>query len=232
MAGRLGEMLRSLAFYMAFYGGTIFFVLAALASIPLKGRRVIAVVVDGWSRYHRACVHGLLGIRIRVNGTLPREGALIAMKHESFFEAIDLTVLFHQPLIFAKAELLRIPLWGKAAGAYGLIPVERSQGAKALRTMIATARSRMGEGRVFVIFPEGTRIPHGTHADLQAGFTALYKLLGLPVVPVAVDSGPLYHRWWKRRGTITISVGEPIPPGLPRPEIEARVLEAINVLNG
>ena len=72
---------------------------------------------------------------------------------------------------------------------------------------------------------------HGTQPPLQSGFAGLYKLLGLPVVPVALDSGPCYHRRWKRRGTITIRVGEPIPAGLPRDEIEARVVAAINVLN-
>ena len=55
--------------------------------------------------------------------------------------------------------------------------------------------------------------------------------LGLPVVPVAVDSGPLYHRLWKRPGTITLRFGEPIEPGLPRAEIEARVHAGINALN-
>jgi 1-acyl-sn-glycerol-3-phosphate acyltransferase len=74
-------------------------------------------------------------------------------------------------------------------------------------------------------------VPHGREAPLQSGFAGLYKLLGLPVVPIAVDSGPLYHRRWKRAGTITFRVGETIPPGLPREEIEARVLAAINVLN-
>jgi 1-acyl-sn-glycerol-3-phosphate acyltransferase len=89
----------------------------------------------------------------------------------------------------------------------------------------------VAEGRVLAIFPEGTRVPHGTRPALQSGFAGLYKLLGLPVVPVAVDSGYCYHRRWKRRGTITIRVGDPIPAGLPREEIEARVVAAINALN-
>ena len=58
-----------------------------------------------------------------------------------------------------------------------------------------------------------------------------HNLGRLPVVPVAVDSGPLYHRLWKRPGTITLHFGEPIEPGLPREEIEARVHAAINALN-
>ena len=134
------------------------------------------------------------------------------------------------PELLAQGQAI-LPLWGKIGRLYGLIPVEREQGAKALRKMLAAAREQSATGRMLAIFPEGTRIAHGTHAPLQSGFAGLYKLLGMPVVPIAVDSGPLYHRRWKRPGTITISVGETIPPGLPRDEVEARVRKAINALN-
>lgn len=230
MSPRPGEVIRSLAFYAAFYGGTLPYLAAAFLG-TLIGPHAFLRVVRSWSRYHRSCLIHLLGIRVVTKGGLPPEGALIAVKHESFFEAIDLPSLFGEPAIFAKAELLRIPLWGRAAAAYGLIPVERAEGAKALRNMIVAARARLAEGRTLVIFPEGTRVPHGEHPPLRSGFAGLYKLLGLPVVPVAIDSGPLYQSWWKRKGTITIAVGEPIPPGLPRAEIETRVRAAINALN-
>jgi hypothetical protein len=78
-----------------------------------------------------------------------------------------------------------------------------------------------------VIFPEGTRVPHGERRALQAGFAGLYKMLGLPVVPVAVNSGPLYHRRLKRGGTITYNFGETIPPGLPRDEVVRRHTAAL-----
>ena len=225
-----GEVLRSLTFYGVFYGGTLIYVLIALPIMALSPR-LGARIVHAWSAFHRRCVISLLGITVTIEGELPRGGALIAMKHESFFEAIDLPVLFDHPAIFTKAELLRIPLWGRAGISYGLIPVERGEGAKALRSMLAKARESSRSGRLLVIFPEGTRVPHGTRPPLRAGFAGLYKLLGLPVVPVAVDSGPLYHRRWKRRGTITVRAGEPIDPGLPRAEVEARVHRAINMLN-
>jgi 1-acyl-sn-glycerol-3-phosphate acyltransferase len=51
------------------------------------------------------------------------------------------------------------------------------------------------------------------------------------VVPIAVNSGRLYHRRWKKPGTITFRVGEQIAAGLPREEMEARVRDAINALN-
>ena len=72
---------------------------------------------------------------------------------------------------------------------------------------------------------------HGTCPPLQAGFAGLYKLLRLPVVPIAVDSGATYHHIVKRPGLITYKVGETIPAGLPRHEVEARVHDAINALN-
>lgn len=226
-----GDVARSVLFYVAFYGASVLYVLAACVAMPL-GQTRFHWVVEGWSACHRWCVRHLLGIAVVIEGTIPRGGALVALKHESFFEAIDLPGLLEHPGIFAKAQLFRIPLWGWVGRTYGLIPVEREQGAKTLRAMIGAAKALVAQGRVVAIFPEGTRVPHGRRAPLQAGFAGLYKLIGLPVVPVALDSGPLYHRRWKRRGTITIRFGETIPAGLLRDEIEARVLDAINALNG
>lgn len=226
----IGEVLRSLAFYVLFYGGTVLLGVVVSLRVLLPGPG-FTHTVHAWTSWHRWCVRHLLGIELRIEGPVPRGAVLVAMRHESFFEAIDMPVLLDFPAIFAKAELLRLPLWGAAGRRYGLIGVERDQGAKALRTMIGEARRLTAEGRVLAIFPEGTRVPHGTMRPLQAGFAGVYKLLGLPVVPAAVDSGKLYQRRWKRRGTITYRFGEVIPAGLPREEIEARVSAAINVLN-
>ena len=230
MMARAADTLRSLAFYASFYGGTVVLVLAALIALPLS-HGAFHSIVRSWARWHRWCMRVLLGIGVRVEGEVPQQNVLVAIKHESFFEAIDLPYLLDQPAVFLKVELARIPLWGFASRQYGNVAVERAQGAKALRAMRAAALERTAQGRPLVIFPEGTRVPHGTAPPLQSGFAGLYKLLGLPVVPVAVDSGPLYHRRWKRPGTITLRFGEALPPGLPRAEIEARVRTAINALN-
>lgn len=223
-------VLRSIFYYPLFYGISALLVLISVLSIPF-GRDALRRAVANWSGWHRWCVVHLLGAKVRIEGEIPQQSVLFAIKHESFFEAIDAPTLLEFPAVFAKQELFSIPLWGHSALVYGLIPVARDQGARMLRQMVAGARERIAEGRPLVIFPEGTRVPHGTRPPLQAGFAGLYKLLGIPVVPVAVNSGPLYHRLWKRSGTITYRFGELIPPGLPREEVEAQVHAAINALN-
>jgi 1-acyl-sn-glycerol-3-phosphate acyltransferase len=221
---------RSLLFYACFYSGTVFFVLAAMAALPFS-LRAFRAAVHGWSSYHRLCARALVGIKVRLEGEALPGPVLYAGRHESFFEAIDLPQILPVPVIFAKAELMRLPGWGVAARSYGVVPVERDQGAKALRAMVNTAKAFAHSGRPVAIFPEGTRVPHLSSPPLQSGFAGLYKLLGLPVVPIAVDSGRLYHRWWKRPGTITYRFAPPIPPGLPRGEVEEQVRRAINDLN-
>lgn len=226
----IGDVLRSLLFYFVFYGVTALLAFLVSAQVFLPGRGFVHTIFF-WTRFHRWCARWILGIKLRIEGIAPTGPVLVALKHESFFEAIDLPVLLSYPGVFAKIELLRLPMWGRAARHYGLIGVERDQGAKALRTMIAGARIISAQGRPLAIFPEGTRVAHGSTPPLQAGFAGIYKLLGCEVVPVAVDSGQYYNRRWKRPGTIVLRIGDRIPAGLPRDEIEARVRAAINVLN-
>ena len=220
------NLLRSLAFYSVFYLGT----LILLVIVPFQGARGVRRVAGGWSALHRWCVRHLLRIRVIQQGG-PIDGpALYAMRHESFFEAIDAPCVFGEPVIFAKQELLEIPAWGGAARRYGLIPVARDDGAKALRDLMRAAKGAKAEGRPFLIFPEGTRTPHGDEGAIVSGFAGLYKLLDLPVVPVAVNSGPLYRSFVKRPGQITYRFGPAIETGLPREEVEAMVRDAINAL--
>lgn len=224
---------RSLLFMLAFYVGSLFHVTIAFVasrfSIPL-----MQWAVRGWSRYQHWCYRWILGIKVSVDGKLADRPVLYAIKHESMFETIDMPRMFDRPAVITKKELFDIPMWGGAALAYGMIPVDRAGGAGALRSMLALSRKMIDDGRPIVIFPEGTRVKHGERAPLQSGFAGLYKLINLPIVPIAVDSGRLSPRKWGiwKSGTITYKVGEEIPTGLPRDEVEARVHAAINALNG
>ena len=130
-----------------------------------------------------------------------------------------------------KKELADIPLFGFLTKQYGVIPVERSAGAKALREMVAAGKDAVASGRSVIIYPEGTRVPAGETPPLRPGFAGLYRALGLPVVPVAVNSGRLWGRGVVHlSGTITFKVGETVPAGLKRDQAETRVHAAINAL--
>ncbi len=224
------RILRNIVFYPVFYTGSILITGASLALMPISVP-AFRRMVPRWGKFQRWCLEHIIGCKVEIEGHRVDGPVLYAIKHESFFEAIDAPNLLDTPSVFAKQELFAIPGWGPAAKAYGLVPVARESGAKALMTMIREARRLSAEGRPLVIFPEGTRTPHGVTAPLRSGFAGLYKTLKLPVVPVAVNSGPLYHRWLKKPGTITYRFGEPIPAGLDRHEVERRVIEQMNALN-
>ena len=204
------NLLRSLAFYGVFYLGT----LVLLVVIPFQGARGVRRVAGGWSALHRWCVRHLLRIRIIQQGG-PIDGpALYAMRHESFFEAIDAPCVFGEPVIFAKQELLAIPAWGGAGRKYGLIPVARDEGAKALRDLMRAAKGAKAEGRPFLIFPEGTRIAPGETVKFSRGGAALACANNAPIIPVAHNAGEYWprHGWGKKPGTIKVMIGPAIYP--------------------
>ena len=225
------RVLRSALFALVFYAGSV---VAVLLSFPvsLLGTRAIRAWAHGWMRFHRVCASLLLGIRSRIEGAPPRGAVLVAVKHQSMYETIEIMLMLEEPAVVLKRELAYLPLWGWVVRRYGAIPVDREGGAAALRAMMRAAGEAIAEGRPIVIFPEGTRVAPGEQPPLQPGFAGLYRALRLPVVPVAVDSGRLWprHRFVKRTGIVTFRFGEPVPPGLPRGEIEAAVHQAINGL--
>lgn len=220
-------------FTVIFFGGSLFHAVTAFIG-SLTSPALMRWAVRGWSRYQHICAKWLLGIDVRIEGEMLDRPVLYAIKHESMYETIDMPRVFRLPSVVAKKQLFDIPFWGKAALAYGMIPVDREGGASALRDMLTRSRTLLADGRPIIIFPEGTRVLHGDCPQLQSGFAGLYKMLNVPVVPVAVDSGKLMPRdhWLRRSGVITYKVGEEIPAGLPRAEVEARVHKAMNALNG
>lgn len=221
--------MRAAAYALIFYPATLLFVLACFAASPF-GSAPVRKVVHAWAGVHHRLAR-LLGTRLEVAGSIPPGAFLIAVKHQSMFETLETVRLARTPVIVLKRELYDMPLFGSATRRYGVIPVDREAGPKALREMIARGREAVAEGRPVIIYPEGTRVRPGEAPPLQAGFAGLYRALGLPVVPVAVDSGLVWGRNLPgKSGTIRFLIGEPIPPGLKRQEIEARVHAAINAL--
>jgi 1-acyl-sn-glycerol-3-phosphate acyltransferase len=102
---------------------------------------------------------------------------------------LKLHLLFNDPAIVVKEELLKIPVAGWYLGHARLIPVDRSAPMNAMVSMIQAARQAAREGRKIVIFPQGTRIAPGVAAPYKAGVAGLYQGLSLPVAPMGLDSG-------------------------------------------
>jgi len=223
-------VLRSLLFAAIFYPATVLWVLAGMVATLFGRRPTLAIVLSWCDLNHWLCEH-LLGIRRQVIGNVPSGSYLFAVKHESMYETLEMVRLSRLPVIVLKKELADIPLFGALTRRYGVIPVERSAGAKALREMVAAGKDAVATGRSVIIYPEGTRVEVGEAPPLRPGFAGLYRALGLPVVPVAVDSGRLWGRGLIHLpGIVTFKVGETIPSGLKREEIEVRVHTAINAL--
>ena len=223
--------LRTLLFNILFVLETAYYVLSVIAVSPF-GDRLVQRQVHAWSAGHYWLVRHILGISFHWDGEIPAGPYLIAVKHQAMVEAVDTLRFARTPVVVMKRELTVIPLFGWVTLRYGVIPVDREAGASALRNMMVAARAAIAGGRPVLIFPEGTRVEPGEAPPLQPGFAGLYRALGLPVVPIAQDSGTLWPRKGpKRSGTIHFKVGEIIPPGLKRDEVEARVHAAINALN-
>jgi 1-acyl-sn-glycerol-3-phosphate acyltransferase len=225
-------LIRSLLYTLFFYvGGAPLIIWAALSAVI--GPPALWRASRLWAQYHYWCVRNFLGIRVVVEGTFPTRDAIIAIKHEAALETIEILRLIDRPAVVMKAELFKIPVWGWVAERHGSIPVARETGSTALRRMLKAANAAIAKGRPIVIFPEGSRIAHGEAPATKPGIAGLYKTLAVPIIPVALDSGRLWKRreLIKRAGIVTIRIGDPIPNGLPRAEVEARVHAGINALN-
>ncbi len=225
--------IRSLIFMPVFYIGSIPIIAATFVG-AFFWRKTIYYMAQYWSRYHYFCARFILGIRAEIKGgEIRNEPLLYVFKHESMFETIDLLRIFDKPVVIAKKELLVIPVWGWIATRHGLLGIDRNGGGAAMRQIIKQAKKAIEEGRPIVIFAEGSRAHHGERPELQTGFAGVYKLLGLPLVPVALNSGIIspHDTFVQRSGVITYEIQPEIEPGLDREDIRERVHEAINMLN-
>jgi 1-acyl-sn-glycerol-3-phosphate acyltransferase len=170
-----------------------------------------------------------IGVEWRGRDKLPHGAYIVACKHQSSWETYALFMLLPDPTYVLKRELMRLPLFGWLATKAGMIPVDRGSHAKALAGMAAAARNEAALGRQIVIFPEGTRRPPGAEPRYLPGVAFLYAELGLPCVPVALNSGLFMPRRTLRRypGTVLAEVLDPIPPGLGRREFFTRLQKVL-----
>ncbi len=207
---------------------------AGVAFLPLllAPRPAVFGAATVWARAVLWLLRVAAGIRHRVVGNVLPESEtryIFAMKHQSAWETIAFLAIAPPFAAVLKEELKRIPVYGWFLDRAGMVPIRRSARGAALKQMLRSARARVDSGRHVLIMPEGTRMPPGHTGRYHPGVFALYKYLGLPVVPVAHNAGLFWPRngFLKRPGTIAIEFLEPIQPGLDRDAFMATLEDRI-----
>ena len=220
--------LRSLIFNILFYGTTVVMAILVLPALLLPAP-VIRAAARLWGWVTVQALRVACGTH-RLSGDLQAGSQVIyAAKHQSAWETVVLALLLHTPVFVLKRELLRLPLLGWYFSKAGCIAVDRSAGMRALRKLRDDAVAAASGGRSILIFPQGTRVAPGVEHRYEIGVFALYEATGLPVVPVALNSGHVWGRnsWLKRPGRIDVEFLAQIEAGLSRHDFMERLEVAI-----
>ncbi len=162
-------------------------------------------------------------IRYTVSGLshIPKDQVgVVLSKHQSTWETFFLPLIFHQPAIILKRELLWIPFFGWGVRSADPIAINRNDASSAMQQIITKGTACLKQGRWVLVFPEGTRIPSGQVGHYRLGGARLAVASGYPVIPVAHNAG----RYWPKRkfikypGVIHVAIGPPIDSSGRKPE--------------
>jgi len=226
------QALRSALFYLVFIGQTAVIAIVIGVIALVGGRTPLSwAMAKYWCRSNLAFLRYIAGVRTKVSGAenIPTGGCIIASKHQSDWDVFAIFPYTGRPAYIVKKELMRIPFFGWAARSLDCIEVDRGRGAKAIPEMMRQAHAAIARGCRIVIFPEGTRKAPLAPADYRQGIVRLYLELGVPVVPVALNSGLFWGRnsllLWP--GTAEARFLPPIEPGLPADVFMDRLKKAI-----
>ena len=190
--------------------------LLARAALGASSHAVYRIAVF-WLWLSIAGAKTILGIRYVIEGEhhLPAEGkpAVLLVKHQSTYETFLMPVIMPRDLAYVfKKELLYVPFFGWAIGRLDFIHIDRSLRKQAFNKVVQQGRALLNKGIWVIMFPEGTRIPRGQVGQYKSGGARLAIDAGVPVVPIAVNSGMCWPRkaFVKRPGVVTVSIGAPI----------------------
>lgn len=222
------QTVRSLLFNASIY---VVMLIYAIVFFPLAlfSREWARRACHAWCAYVIWAARWMVGLKVEVRGKPPTGEAVVAAKHQSFF---DIIVIFHaipRGKFIMKRELMFAPILGQYALRIGCVPVNRGKrGAAVARMKEDVERGRADPGQL-VIYPQGTRVAPGTKKPYKVGTGALYQQLGQTCVPVATNIG---HFWPKRGvlrrpGTAVVEFLVPIEPGLDVKTFMARLEDEI-----
>jgi 1-acyl-sn-glycerol-3-phosphate acyltransferase len=178
---------------------TILVFLTLLIMTPVFGLMVIVAalvgvkdregsIYDNAPRWWARCLVWAAGIRVRLhNEERMRSGEprIYVSNHISWFDVLTLAAVLPRYKFVGKAELFRIPLFGRAARAAGMIPIERENRKSAFESY-RVAADRIRAGASVVVFPEGTRGRSYALRPFKKGPFVLAVAAGVPMVPTVV----------------------------------------------
>ena len=151
-------------------------------------------------------VHGLSNIE-------PGKPYIYMANHQSNF---DIPVLLgYLPVQFrwlAKAELFKIPVFGRAMLGAGYVKIDRFNQESAFKS-IDEAAQRIKSGVSVMIFPEGTRSIDGNIRPFKKGGFVMAVDSGVPIVPVILKgTRPIMAKSSLQinRGTVEMQIAKPI----------------------
>ncbi len=221
---------RSLLYAAWFYLSIVVIGLLALP-ISLVSRSFAMSAVKFFGHLQAFGLWLLCGISTEVRGRehIPKGSGLIAMKHQSTYDTLAPFTFLENPAFILKKELLKAPIFGTYASRVG-IPIDREGGAKTMKRMLAAAKAGVAYGQQIVIFPEGTRQLPDAPADIKPGIVLLYNELGVPCVPVALNTGLCWQGkgFLRRPGRVVFEILPPIEPGLKRAEFTQKLKDALD----
>lgn len=199
----------SCLYNLSFYIVTTLFCLLLLPTLILP-RKIMMAAVYVFVHVNTFLEKHIMGLDYEVRGAehLPKEGSyIIAAKHQSSYETFKLHILFNNPAIVLKKELLKIPLWGLYLRKSDSISIDRSSPKTAIASIQDGARRMKAQNRPIIIFPQGTRVlPEETAKDkpYKTGIARVQEATGLPIIPLALNSGFFSPKksWWKKSGTV------------------------------
>lgn len=224
--------LRSLLFNLAFYIHMIGVLVLVTPVYFFLPQRLNMAVVSSWARRTLWLQRVIAGTRVEFRGleNIPADRRyILAGKHQSIWETFALLAVEPNPGVIIKRELLWVPIWGWWAAKAGMIYVTRTAGTAALKEIADGSEKVLADGRPIYIFPEGTRQPPGAAPDYKYGVAHLYRKLGVPVVPMALNSGLYWprHGFARYPGKIVVSFLPPIAPGLQSKPFLAQLTEMV-----
>lgn len=209
------RFVRSLLFFLFQFATVVPFAFLSILILPLPLHWRYRTIV-WWPRICVYALRTLCGVDWQVRGreNLPDGPCILLSKHQSTWETFFLVAFMPREMCFVyKRELHYVPFFGWGLASLRMIHIDRSKGQNAFDSVVEQGSLRMTEGRWIIMFPEGTRVPFGQRGRYKSGGTRLAVRLGVPVVPIAHNAGACWPKkhFVKRPGTITMSIGQPIP---------------------